>query len=625
MRLRWLSLLGLALPCAAIPLSNFGYLTNGMVSPEGNSISFMGYYDGRVHVNGAGNFNLASPPVFLGFYSQTAPMFDPSELGFQGGYAGSYFALSLDVQEDLENLRAHCLAHNHWPARQDSLALTTLIRFDGPLYHAAQFAQSQISGQDTLWQVPWVTIPLPWPPAPVAIVVEGVARVKGVVSGQVTLLAADSLFIMGDLITSDTILEPCPSDPPAWDSPFGTVPAGSPHRIGLIGEKDIIVAATLENGFANGVWSPTVDCGWPNYPVIELCQQGRRDVVITAALMALGCAFEVEYWKTTAFSATVPEPELQYGACSGYANTEACVWDVTPGGVRPDCLGANSQNDRRGTLFLHGSLTTNHAGYTWRTPVSPWGSVFIGYPYKVRRYDLNLLDAPPPWWPESDWLSALQVDVQLEHGSASACGLVNGALFAEDWNQGQVRLRLRSADLNNGQLRILTRVNGQVVDQALPEEGADAFVWWTPTLDLAPWLTEPGTVSLEVEMGREVGYPPQWDVYDSWNSQGGLCQWSWDATGVGPAAAPRAFSLSAAWPNPFNPRTSLELKLSQAQRLRCDLVDVAGRRVRELFQGELPGGVHQLEVDGEGLPSGLYLVRVEGEGVSATRKLLLVR
>ena len=94
---------------------------------------------------------------------------------------------------------------------------------------------------------------------------------------------------------------------------------------------------------------------------------------------------------------------------------------------------------------------------------------------------------------------------------------------------------------------------------------------------------------------------------------------------------PRRLAL-AAFPNPFNPRTTIELAVSGATaRVEVELYDLAGRRVRTLFAGELEGGRrHGLSwdgLDGRGrpLPSGVYLCRATVAGEVSTLKVALVR
>ncbi|MDX1421352.1 MAG: M36 family metallopeptidase, partial [Rubricoccaceae bacterium] len=91
-------------------------------------------------------------------------------------------------------------------------------------------------------------------------------------------------------------------------------------------------------------------------------------------------------------------------------------------------------------------------------------------------------------------------------------------------------------------------------------------------------------------------------------------------------AAPAAFRLSAAAPNPFAERAALTLEVARTQPVRVGLYDALGRRVALLHDGELAGGVaHRLSVEAAGLASGTYFVRVSGEGFAATERLTLLK
>jgi hypothetical protein len=91
-----------------------------------------------------------------------------------------------------------------------------------------------------------------------------------------------------------------------------------------------------------------------------------------------------------------------------------------------------------------------------------------------------------------------------------------------------------------------------------------------------------------------------------------------------------AFLQLHATPNPFNPRTRIDFALPRATDCRLAIHDLAGRRVRTLWQGELDAGEHRFDWEGRdsggrALPSGVYLVRLVAEGKSASRKVVLVR
>jgi len=90
-------------------------------------------------------------------------------------------------------------------------------------------------------------------------------------------------------------------------------------------------------------------------------------------------------------------------------------------------------------------------------------------------------------------------------------------------------------------------------------------------------------------------------------------------------ALPDAFFL-AAYPNPFNPETTLRLAVPETQRVRVAVYDLLGRRVALLYAGRLPGGETQtFRFDGEGFPSGLYVIRVDGEHFHTARTVTLVK
>lgn len=91
-------------------------------------------------------------------------------------------------------------------------------------------------------------------------------------------------------------------------------------------------------------------------------------------------------------------------------------------------------------------------------------------------------------------------------------------------------------------------------------------------------------------------------------------------------AAPGAFVLTAAYPNPFVERARFTLEVAEAQSVRVIVYDVMGREVIRLHDGPLAAGTrHGFEVDGRALASGVYLVRVDGEQVAETQRLTVLR
>lgn len=89
---------------------------------------------------------------------------------------------------------------------------------------------------------------------------------------------------------------------------------------------------------------------------------------------------------------------------------------------------------------------------------------------------------------------------------------------------------------------------------------------------------------------------------------------------------PREFALEPGFPNPFNPTTTVAVRLPWAAELDVSVYNIAGQRVAELASGSYPAGRHQFTLDASGLASGLYFVRATVPGqFEQTNKVLLVR
>lgn len=101
-----------------------------------------------------------------------------------------------------------------------------------------------------------------------------------------------------------------------------------------------------------------------------------------------------------------------------------------------------------------------------------------------------------------------------------------------------------------------------------------------------------------------------------------------EATTSAPTVPSLAVPVVQAWPNPFNPRTSVVFSLPSAQAIEAAVYDLQGRRVRLLHQGPLGQGEQRLQWNGldqeaRRAPAGVYLVRVEGERWQDSVKVVL--
>ena len=92
------------------------------------------------------------------------------------------------------------------------------------------------------------------------------------------------------------------------------------------------------------------------------------------------------------------------------------------------------------------------------------------------------------------------------------------------------------------------------------------------------------------------------------------------------ADQPQTYTLSAAYPNPFNPRTSFSLTVREAQNVRVEVFNLLGLPVKMLYTGPMDAGeTRTFTFDAGDLPSGIYLYRVQGKSFTATRQVTLLK
>jgi FlgD Ig-like domain/Beta-propeller repeat len=99
----------------------------------------------------------------------------------------------------------------------------------------------------------------------------------------------------------------------------------------------------------------------------------------------------------------------------------------------------------------------------------------------------------------------------------------------------------------------------------------------------------------------------------------------------GVSGTPRQFSLSlAAFPNPFNPATTLHYSLPSRERVRIDIFDSHGARVTTLVDSEKPAGEYSvawrgLNASGGTVGSGIYFARLTSASGTRSYKLTLLK
>ena len=89
---------------------------------------------------------------------------------------------------------------------------------------------------------------------------------------------------------------------------------------------------------------------------------------------------------------------------------------------------------------------------------------------------------------------------------------------------------------------------------------------------------------------------------------------------------PSTYELSAAYPNPFNPRTQFTLTVAKEQRVTVEVVDMLGRQVALLHDGPLRAEeTRRFSIEAGDLASGVYLYRAVGESFADAKQVVLIK
>ena len=92
-----------------------------------------------------------------------------------------------------------------------------------------------------------------------------------------------------------------------------------------------------------------------------------------------------------------------------------------------------------------------------------------------------------------------------------------------------------------------------------------------------------------------------------------------------PPKIPTTYNLLPAYPNPFNPSTTIGFTLSSTDRVSINIYDVTGRHITTLFDGTKNTGTHNIIFNGTNLSSGVYFVNFQARHVNQTRKIVLIK
>jgi hypothetical protein len=81
----------------------------------------------------------------------------------------------------------------------------------------------------------------------------------------------------------------------------------------------------------------------------------------------------------------------------------------------------------------------------------------------------------------------------------------------------------------------------------------------------------------------------------------------------------------AAYPNPFNPTTTINFDLIAEGAVKISVYNISGQQVAELVNTSYPAGSHQVTWDASHLPAGIYLVALDAGHYHTAQKVTLLK
>ncbi|MDP7128581.1 MAG: T9SS type A sorting domain-containing protein, partial [Candidatus Marinimicrobia bacterium] len=88
---------------------------------------------------------------------------------------------------------------------------------------------------------------------------------------------------------------------------------------------------------------------------------------------------------------------------------------------------------------------------------------------------------------------------------------------------------------------------------------------------------------------------------------------------------PNEFALYPAFPNPFNPVTTISFTTDIEGEIQLDIFDINGRLVDQMNYENISPGTHRTTWDASSLSSGVYFIRLKNNTHHAIQKVMLLK
>ena len=88
---------------------------------------------------------------------------------------------------------------------------------------------------------------------------------------------------------------------------------------------------------------------------------------------------------------------------------------------------------------------------------------------------------------------------------------------------------------------------------------------------------------------------------------------------------PSEIYISKAYPNPFNPSTTMDIHLPNDSFVDLSIYNIMGQRIEILYSGIMESGINKMTWNPSNMTSGIYFIKFESNNTIKTQKVLLVK
>ena len=100
---------------------------------------------------------------------------------------------------------------------------------------------------------------------------------------------------------------------------------------------------------------------------------------------------------------------------------------------------------------------------------------------------------------------------------------------------------------------------------------------------------------------------------------------NYQMSGICDNCTPEEFAINKAYPNPFNPSTTIEFSLTEASDYEISVYNIAGQNMGVLSSGYAQAGVYKYVWNASNFTSGVYFIRLNADNNVATQKVVLIK